>query len=499
MGAVFVVACLVGAVVVLYALVGLLEWRRRAQLEAAVAAKGLKLPPEISGSIPVLGHMLYMLSRGGNQLPTHLELSRKYGRCYSFRIVNRRVVVAVDPEMQKFVLSTGFKQGLFEKGLASTERGKELFGKGIFAVNGDQWLEQRNTASHLFHLSKMKQYIEIFHDNAFRLFDKLDSLKDNGPIDMQDMFMRYTLDSFAEIGFGVKVDSINEDVNHFAKAFDFVQTWTNRRNRYGSLWKLKETISPPKEFNAHLKYMDEFCWSIIERRSGETEEELTGKLDLLSILLLTNIQKPEARKDRDEMRDFIMNFLIAGRDTTAVMLTWCVHLLCENPGVYEKLLDEINTVLGDSIEPTWENTKDMRYVKQVLQETLRLYSPVPIDGLTATEDTVLPGNYFVEKGTPVLYVNWVLNRLEEYYPEPERFMPERWDKPQTPYAFLAFHGGPRQCLGLEMAYLEAKIMLCNLLRRYRFTHSADPAHKVDVKQAIILTALNGMHMNVERI
>lgn len=124
---------------------------------------------------------------------------------------------------------------------------------------------------------------------------------------------------------------------------------------------------------------------------------------------------------------------------------------------------------------------------------------MPIDGLTTTADTVLPGNYFVEKDTPVLYVNWVLNRLEEYYPQPEKFQPERWDKPQTPYAFLAFHGGPRQCLGLEMAYLEAKIMLCNLLRRYRFTHSTDPAHKVDVKQAIILTALNGMHMKVERI
>lgn len=153
-----------------------------------------------------------------------------------------------------------------------------------------------------------------------------------------------------------------------------MQTWTNRRARYGALWRLKEKLSPPTEFNAHLKYMNEFCWSIIERRSSETEEELSGKMDLLSILLLTNIQKPEAKKDRDEMRDFIMNFLIAGRDTTAVMLTWCVHLLCENPDVYAKLLDEINTVLGDSVEPTWENTKDMRYVKQVLQETLRLYS-----------------------------------------------------------------------------------------------------------------------------
>ena len=168
---------LVGIIVALYGCLALLEWRRDKQMEAAAKAKGLKVPPLIGGSIPVFGHLFYFMTKEQNQLPLHRELCKKYGRIYRFRLPGVEAIVSVEPEVLKHVLSTGFKQGIYQKGDRPLERSRELFGRGIFAVNGEEWTSQRDIASPLFHNAKMKHYIEIFHENAVKLFNKVGCLK----------------------------------------------------------------------------------------------------------------------------------------------------------------------------------------------------------------------------------------------------------------------------------------------------------------------------------
>jgi cytochrome P450 len=220
-----------------------------------------------------------------------------------------------------------------------------------------------------------------------------------------------------------------------------------------------------------------------------------------------------------EILDFLRNFLIAGRDTTAELLTWTVYMLSQNPDVEAHVLSEIASVIGDA-PLTYENVNQLKYLKAVLQEVLRLYPPgmmrvferlreeviqvcailasVPVDGynVIAEEGDVLPGDYWVPKNAAVLYSAYVMHRLPEYFPEPERFNPDRFltGDPPKPFTYLPFHGGPRLCLGMDMAYLEARVALVVLLRKYRFVPHEGFVPQVRTK--IILTAGNGMMMDL---
>ena len=336
----------------------------------------------------------------------------------------------------------------------------------------------------------LRAYVEIFHDNTIKLFNKLDQLDKSNGIDVQEYFMKYTLDSFSEIGFGVKLDSISSDTNDFATSFDSIQIHILKRGYSGRLWILKEFLSKPAEFYKHLEYMDNFVGQIITVRKQEPKEILKDRSDLLSQMLLEN-----ENASHEDLRDFVMNFLLAGRDTTAVLLTWCIYLLSSHPEVVNKMLNEFAEHIPENEVPTFANTKSLVYTKQVLQETLRLYPPVPIDGYTATKDCILPGGYKVLKDTQVRYCAWDLHRRPEFWgSNSAEFVPERFENVPAPFTWIPFHAGQRECLGKEMAYLEAKIMLVNFLRRYSF--SLVPEHKVETKIGIILTAKNGVRVHL---
>ena len=146
-----------------------------------------------------------------------------------------------------------------------------------------------------------------------------------------------------------------------------------------------------------MVYINETVNNIIAERKKEPAETLRGRSDLVSQLLLAAAEEPAGAYTDEEMRDFVMNFLIAGRyallgdamlalkltlnrDTTAMLLTWTFYFLAKHPDVERRVLDEIREKLGDD-EPTWTNVKSMLFTKQVLQETLRMYPPVPVDGM----------------------------------------------------------------------------------------------------------------------
>ena len=182
----------------------------------------------------------------------------------------------------------------------------------------DEWQKQRKDALGLFHTTSLKRYIGLFVRNAERVFNKLEQVSQTEEyakkgVDMQDYFMRFTLDSFAEIGFGVRLSSIEEEVNHFAIAFDTVQTHTERRGRMGDIWPLIERFNPPTDFEQKLSYMNDTILNIIEQRITQDDETLEQSPDALSSIILTARRNNNLAVTQAELRDFVMNFLIAGR------------------------------------------------------------------------------------------------------------------------------------------------------------------------------------------
>jgi cytochrome P450 len=180
-----------------------------------------------------------------------------------------------------------------------------------------------------------------------------------------------------------------------------------------------------------------------------------------------------------------------------VLLSFTFYNLALHPYAERKIRDEMRRVLGSDDEKgaaiTYENVREMTYLKQVLLETLRLYPSVPVDGITATADNVLPGGYCVKKQGTVIYSAYILHRRKDLYPDALCFNPEaNWAKAPSRYAFMSFHGGSRRCLGEQMALLEAAIAVVTILRRH--TLKLKPGFDMTLKKGIILTSANGMQI-----
>jgi cytochrome P450 len=218
-------------------------------------------------------------------------------------------------------------------------------------------------------------------------------------------------------GFGVELDCINQHTNHFQLAFDYVQTASERRTRFGSFWKVLEALRPDRQFAESLAYLNNTTEQIIRQRQSEPLADLQQRPDLLSQLISERADNGQCKHSSKYLRDFVMNFMIAGmcysytmstdrcstieltsvvlvfglllgRDTTAMLLTWTMYLVAQHPQVEQRLLQEMDEVLGTNHQDTtisWNALKDLTYMKQVLQEALRLYPPVPLEGFAAFE------------------------------------------------------------------------------------------------------------------
>eukprot|EP01121_Diplochlamys_sp_Union-15-3_P020531 TRINITY_DN8028_c0_g1_i1.p1 TRINITY_DN8028_c0_g1~~TRINITY_DN8028_c0_g1_i1.p1 ORF type:complete len:334 (-),score=42.72 TRINITY_DN8028_c0_g1_i1:146-1126(-) len=316
-------------------------------------------------------------------------------------------------------------------------------------------------------------------------------METNG-IDLQDLFMRFTLESFVELGFGLPLNASNTDHQRFQYSFDVIQTEVELRGRKGLLWKLL----PERKLKKELEWTNNLVYDIIKKRMQESHEELRGKKDLLSTALLANSGSSD--KNIEELRDIVINFMVAGRDTTAVLLTWCMYMLGQHPHIELKVRREMENIVGDS-DFTLENLQKLEYLHRVLQETLRLYPPVPIEGYGALKDDPefpLPDGttIHIPQHTTILYSAYTLHRDPSVFVNPENFDPDRFLTPPNRWTYLPFFGGPRTCLGQKMAFIEAKIMVCVLLKHYNLRPI--PSFKYDLKNAIILTSANGVKMDL---
>eukprot|EP00164_Ancoracysta_twista_P000051 GFYU01000070.1.p2 GENE.GFYU01000070.1~~GFYU01000070.1.p2 ORF type:complete len:501 (+),score=165.87 GFYU01000070.1:166-1668(+) len=428
-----------------------------------------------------------------------LEQTIKYGGTWRFHILSQPAYTCItDPTNVEHMLKTNFEN--YEKSDEFRSRMHELLGHGIFAADGAQWKTQRKTASHIFNVGNFRDNMcDVFARNGTVLVNRLENVKEGEFIDMQDLFFRYTLDSIAEIAFGVTLGSLSKDDVPFARAFDGAQLATNMRFFF-PCWQLLKFFSPDEyRLRQGVAVMNDFAAAVIKARRAENMDTVRTKKDLLSLFLARKDENGEAFSD-EYLRDLIMNFMIAGRDTTAIALSWALFETSRSERVEQKLLEEFASLNGSR---TYDEIKALPYSEAVITETLRLYPSVPKDGKLAVDDDVLPDGSFVPKGTWLVYVPYVMGRLEKNWPDqPLEFKPERFikedgscDKP-SPYLFTAFQAGPRTCLGQTMAYVEAKTVLATILPRFKF--ALKPGHNVTYVNSLVMPMRYGLPMSVEK-
>eukprot|EP00008_Paramoeba_atlantica_P007091 CAMPEP_0201489744 /NCGR_PEP_ID=MMETSP0151_2-20130828/23513_1 /ASSEMBLY_ACC=CAM_ASM_000257 /TAXON_ID=200890 /ORGANISM="Paramoeba atlantica, Strain 621/1 / CCAP 1560/9" /LENGTH=445 /DNA_ID=CAMNT_0047875431 /DNA_START=253 /DNA_END=1590 /DNA_ORIENTATION=- len=389
----------------------------------------------------------------------------------------------------------------FVKGESAQEIWQEVLGQGIFAVDGEQWVEKRKVSSYLFNTGSLRSKMsEVFLKHSRAVADHLAALPSGQVIDLQDLFARYTFDSICTIAFGMEVNSLGGNARdvEFQKNYDIAQNTASARF-FDPLWKFKRFCGLGLEgaLPKHVKVLDDYIYKVIKDRLENVDD---GQQDMLS-LYIDYGRKKGKEFDLKFLRDMVLNFVIAGRDTTAAASMWLIYEIAHNPHVLEPILKEISEKVGDSF-PTYDNVRQMDYLKAVFYETLRLHPSVPLDGKFAREEKILqPGNLVIPKDTLVQFNIIGMNTDGSRWPEPHKFIPERWLKDgkfqeMSEGEFATFNLKPRACLGKRMAELEAALLMCVLLPRFEFT--LKEGFEPKFATSAILFCSNGLLFNVTK-
>ncbi|KAL2484975.1 Cytochrome [Abeliophyllum distichum] len=420
---------------------------------------------------------------------------RRQNGTFTFRgpwFTNLKCVVTSDPRNLEYLLKTNFSN--FPKGEYFRNTVRDLLGDGIFNADDKIWQRQRKTASLEFHSAKFRQMtteslLELVHARLLPVLD--DAVNQSVPIDLQDILLRLTFDNVCMIAFGVDPGCLSPGLPEipFARAFEAATEATITRFVTPTLiWKAMRFLNLGIEgkLKKSIEGVDEFAEEVIRARKKELSLESSDDInkqrtDLLTVFMGLKDEQEQPFSDKF-LRDICVNFILAGRDTSSVALSWFFWLLNQNPQVEHKILAEIcgiiseredNREKGNDFVLRPEEVKKMEYLQAALSEALRLYPSVPVDHKEVLEDDKFPNGTVVKKGTKVVYAIYAMGRMEEIWGKDCReFKPERWLKDgrfmsESAYKFTAFNGGPRLCLGKDFAYYQMKFAAASILYRHR--------------------------------
>ena len=230
---------------------------------------------------------------------------------------------------------------------------------------------------------------------------------------------------------------------------------------------------------------------IAERRKGACEDP-----DLLSVLVRLHKQSRKGITEQ-KIRDQMLTFFMVGNETPATGLMWTWYLLAENADVATKLRNEVDHVLGDRL-PSGQDFDRLRYTRMVFAESMRLYPPVWLMTRRAVRDTKING-FVIRSGSYVHVSPFVTHRDARYFPEPERFDPERWTPEaaaaRPKFSYFPFGGGSLQCIGEGFAWMQGVLTIATLARRWRMR--LVPGHRIELDPHITLRSRYGMPMVLE--
>ena len=428
------------------------------------------------------------------------------------------VTVTCDPKNLEHILKNRFDN--YPKGPTWQAVFHDLLGDGIFNSDGDTWLFQRKTAALEFTTRTLRQAMARWVSRAIKLrfCPILETAQLEGkPVDFQDLLLRLTFDNICGLTFGKDPQTLSPGMpdNGFALAFDRATEATLQRFILPEVvWKLRKTLGLGMEtsLTKSLRHIDKYLTDIIETRKQELQTQQQGGSGTPHDDLLSRFMKKKESYSEEFLQHVALNFILAGRDTSSVALSWFFWLVIQNPNVEEKIITEICTVLMETRgndtskwvqEPlVFEEVDRLMYLKAALSETLRLYPSVPEDSKHVVADDILPSGTFVPKGSSITYSIYSIGRMKFVWGDDcLEFKPERWlsldgskFEVHDSYRFVAFNAGPRICLGKDLAYLQMKSIAAAVLLRHRLM--VVPGHRVEQKMSLTLFMKYGLKVNV---
>lgn len=378
-------------------------------------------------------------------------------------------LVTVDPGNAEAILSRS-KTRPGESDYFMGKRRDAFFpflGEGIFTQDGPEWKKSRQSLQKQF-ARLGGQNLSIFREHVEELITKLG--ESDSIIDLQPFFFRYTLDTTTALLFGESAGSLHNAQDHFAKVWDEASWISALRVKLVDFYWLYT----PRRYKTACDEIKAYADSYVQRARAVENDDEKGKERYAFVRSLhDDLQDPAL------VRDQLINVLLAGRDTTACMLSWTFRLLVRHPKVLDRLRHEIKLILGGDINITPSHIRQMPYLQNVVDEVLRLYPSVPINTRAAIEPTILPRGGGPDSNSPVLvrkhqgvgFSPYMMHRRKDLYGDDAReFRPERWEdgslRNRIGWGYLPFNAGPRVCLGKDFALMEASYAIVRIVQTF---------------------------------
>ncbi|TGO49024.1 hypothetical protein BCON_0223g00110 [Botryotinia convoluta] len=433
--------------------------------------KKLRRPPN---TLPLVGNGILFLQARHKLFSWFVKCERKFG-WETFEISVPSLppgVVINDPKNLEYVLKN---EGIFAKGDFFKSRSWDLFGNGIINADGDLWKVQRKAGLNFLNASNLKVLTDVALPKYLEeTLAQLRTVGNGKTIDLEAVFHELTTKLMGRMAYDMDMRSGDP----FSLAFEYASGATGERFQ-NPLWPVTEMVFGGR-LRSSIAKVKAFGTEIVSNavRAQQEKSQVNNEqnpLDSISGSLINSLL--DSIDDHQMVADAALNYLSAGRDTTAQALTWAFYLLMRHPRVMDSVRQEAASLTKESPrrQSTTYNPTTVPYVMAVFYEALRLYPPVPFEIKQCEQATTLPDGTFLPKHAVLVWCPWAMNRSRSIWGEgADEFRPERWLEDgviisKTAYEYPVFNGGPRTCLGKKMAEAVAAQVIATLVVNFNFS------------------------------
>src|SRR5436305_7219676 len=440
------------------------------------------LPPG-PAKLPYIGNLLSLRL---DPLGYLQRLQCAYGNMATIYFGKNPAVLLFRPEYIRHVLVEHPRDFSNPSGLRN-DNDDGFASEGLLTIDGEKHRQQRRAVQPAFHKKQIESYASIINQYTQEL------LKTSYPGDRLDMsraMQELTLRIVSKCLFSI---DLSNQLGPLSDAFDGVIGSSTSMAEDLLNIRIDNPITGYGKRMAATRQLNILIYTLLAQRRDDDRDYN----DVLSMLMSAQSgEEPQTKLTEKQIHDHILTFLAAGHETTAITLVWTFYLLSQYPQIRIKLQDEIRSVLAGR-EPTIDDLARIPYLDWVLDESMRLYPPAWLQMRFVTKESEIDG-VKLPVGTLLILSQWVMHRLPEIWQDAEVFKPERWDPANEqhipPGAYFPFGGGPRTCIGMPLAQLEARLILASILQRY--TPQPIPGFRPRLQPTITLRPKQHLHVTL---
>ncbi|XP_059226316.1 probable cytochrome P450 6a21 [Stomoxys calcitrans] len=500
--------------VLLVTLVAILGYLRRKMRQYHSYWKRLGIPGEdphwLMGNLP--GFLT--TTTIADSFQRFYEKFKDTGPFVGFYLFTKLSVFVLEPDLIKLVLIKDFSK-FSDRGMFHNPEDDPLSGN-LFKLEGNRWRNMRNKLSPTFTSGKMKNMFPLIHDigkEFVRVFRQ--TMQHNEIVEVSDLMGRFTSDVIGTCAFGLDTNSLKDPQSHFRVK--------GKRSlnelRYGPLGIAFRMNFPHLARRLHMKEtvadLEEYFLGLVRDTLNYREQNNVRRNDFMDMLIDLKNNKLMKSDSGEELTNLTFGeiaaqafvFLVAGFETSSTTMAFALYELAQNTQIQDQAREEVLRVLEKhNQEFSYECMKEMVYLEQVINETLRLYPVVPFILRQASEDYEVPYNrkFVIKKGMSVIIPHAAIQRDEKYYPQPNRFNPENFSPKKLAerdsILYLPFGDGPRNCIGMRFGKMQVVIGLILLLKNFKF--SVCPQTEIPVKctpKNVLISPANGIKLRVTQV